>query len=140
MENKYIIKFPTKAKQHIKMVIKNSEFFQPYEINRFLFNKELINLTRCRICRKRNTYRQFFYQNKIHSVCEKCFNEKNIKTIDLIYFGRPVELIENNTCDSNIEIVTNFYEIIFRNHYGGIYVYGGTEYSCFNECKRCYII
>ena len=33
---------------------------QPLESDLFLMNKELINLTRCRICKKRNTYRQFF--------------------------------------------------------------------------------
>ena len=93
-------------------VIKNCKQMQPieFELNRFLMNKVLINFTRCKICKKRNTCRQFYYQDEIISVCKKCFLNKSVKTIDLIYSGRPVEVIERNICDSNIEVTKNFYD------------------------------
>ena len=114
MKNKYIIKIPIKAEKHMKSDI---YFYFPIESSCIRLIKQL---TKCHSCKKRRTYRQFYYNGKVTSVCERCFSSRDPKTINLIYSGKPVILKERDICDTNVFIETNFYTIAFRHHYGSI--------------------
>ena len=117
MENKYIIKFPIKAEKHMKEVI---SYYPMEDICSCI--KVINQLTKCHSCKQRRTYRQFYYNGKVTSVCERCFSSRDPKTINLIYSGKPVQLEERDICDTNVFVITNFYLVVFRAHYGSILI------------------
>ena len=118
MENKYIIKFPIKAEKHMKKVI------SCYPMEDICPCIRVINqLTKCHSCKKRRTYRQFYYNGKVTSVCEICFSSRDPKTVNLIYSGKPVIPLEHDICATNVFVITNFYSVVFRQLYGSILIF-----------------
>ena len=79
-------------------------------------------LNKCHSCKQRRTYRQLYDNGKVTSVCERCFSSRDPKTINLIYSGKPVQLEERDICDTNVFVITNFYLVVFRAHYGSILI------------------
>ena len=131
MENKYIIKIPIKAEKHIKSIVK----YNSYNIKKE-FIKILNRLTKCHSCRRRRTYRQFFYKGIVTSVCKKCFFSRDPKTVNLIYSGKPIKLEEYDISDTNVLVETNFYFVVFRETYGSICIQvngGYISYVCNGE-------
>ena len=59
--------------------------------------------------KKRRTYRQFYYDGKVTSVCKICLYSRDPKTVNLIYSGKPVRLEERGICDTNVFVITNFF-------------------------------
>ena len=120
MENKYIIKFSTKAEKHIKSVIKSTQKDKkPYKG----IIKGINQSTKCHSCKKRRAYRQFYYDGKVTSVCEICLYSRDPKTVDMIYSGQPVQLQELDISDTNVLMITNFYMVVFRTYYGSIIIH-----------------
>ena len=117
MENKFFIKFPTKAEKHMKSVISQ------YPMEDICPCIKVINqLTKCHSCKKRRTYRQFYYDGKVTSVSEICLYSRCPTSIDMIYSGQPVHLKERDICNTNVLVITNFYMVVFRTHYGSIII------------------
>ena len=111
MKNKYIIKIPIKAEKHMKKVI------SCYPMEDTCPCIKVINqLTKCHSCKQRRTYRQFYYNGKVTSVCERCFSSRDPKTINLIYSGKPVQLEERDICDTINVFVKQIFIGLFSGH------------------------
>ena len=133
MENKYIIKFPIKAEKHMKEVIS----YYPME-DKCPCIKVINQLTKCHSCKKRRTYRQFYYDGKVTSVCKICLYNRDPKTVNLIY-SQPVRLEERYIFDTNVFVITNFYLVVFRPHYGSILIHENGKqisYTCDGATKN----
>ena len=85
--------------------------------------KVINQLTKCHSCKKRRRYRQFYDDGKVTSVCKIGLYNRDPKTVNLIYSGKPVRLEERDICDTNVFVITNFYLVVFRALYGSILIH-----------------